>query len=322
MTAALGAVFVVCWSSGFIGAKLGTAVAAVPTLVLWRFLPLVLVLGPVAWWWQRRAPGPPPGIRQVGREAVIGTLSQAGYLLSVYWAIYLGVNAGTTALIDGVQPLVAAALVGPLVGVAVSARQWVGLALGLAGVVVVTLADAARGEVAWWSYLVPFGGMLSLVAATFVAQRSRQRTPPLTALAIHCGVSTVVFALLAAATGTLSPPADGGFWVAVAWLVVLSTLGGYGLYWVLLTRVGVTRLNALMFLMAPVTAVWGALMFGEAFSLRTAIGLGLGVLAVAVVNLGGTNLGAAPPPRPRSPEPVRVGITRASPAPSGAPPAR
>lgn len=322
MTAALGAVFVVCWSSGFIGAKLGTAVAAVPTLVLWRFLPLVLVLGPAAWWWQRRAPGPPPGIRQVGREAAIGTLSQAGYLLSVYWAIDLGVNAGTTALIDGVQPLVAAALVGPLVGVAVSARQWVGLALGLAGVVVVTLADAARGEAAWWSYLVPFGGMLSLVAATFVAQRSRQRTPPLTALAIHCGVSTVVFALLAAATGTLSPPADGGFWIAVAWLVVLSTLGGYGLYWVLLTRVGVTRLNALMFLMAPVTAVWGALMFGEAFSLRTAIGLGLGVLAVAVVNLGGTNLGAAPPPGPRSPEPVRAGITRASPAPSGAPPAR
>lgn len=67
------------------------------------------------------------------------------------------------------------------------------------------------------------------------------------------------------------------------WLVVLSTFGGYGLYWLLLRRIGITSVNTLMFLIAPVTAVWGALMFGESFTPFTALGLAVGILAVVVV---------------------------------------
>lgn len=284
MVPVLSTAFVLCWSSGFIGAKLGSADAPVTTVLLWRFLPLAVVLGP---FWlgllrgrQRLGPGSLP------RHVVVALLSQSGYLLTVYWAIGLGVNAGTTALIDGIQPLVAAALVGPLLGLRVTARQWAGLTLGLLGALVVTAADAAGSDVAWWAYLVPFGGMLSLVAATFVERRSSVPLPPLDGLALHCVVSAVVFAALALATGTAVPPAAPSFWVAMAWLVVLSTFGGYGLYWLLLGRLGVTRVNTLMFLMAPVTAVWGAVMFGESFTPATALGLALGLVAVRVVSRG------------------------------------
>ncbi len=74
--------------------------------------------------------------------------------------------------------------------------------------------------------------------------------------------------------------------MAVAWLVALSTFGGYGLYWLILKRSGVTKVNTLMFLMAPVTAVWGALMFGEPFGLQTALGLAVCLAAVIVVHRG------------------------------------
>ncbi|MFF5522202.1 DMT family transporter [Streptomyces coeruleorubidus] len=286
MNILLSVAFVLCWSSGFIGAKLGAGNASAITVLMWRFLPLAVVLVAVAVVMRPAWRG--LTARDLTRQAVIGVLSQSGYLLSVYYAIQLGVSSGTTALIDGVQPLVAGALAGPLLGQYVSGRQWIGLGLGLSGVAVVTLADAAAGTgVARWAYAVPLLGMLSLVAATFLESRSRSRVAPSVSLTVHCATSAVLFSALALSTGAAAPPAEGGFWVAVAWLVGLSTFGGYGLYWLLLKRSGVTKVNTLMFLMAPVTAVWGALAFGEPFGVQTALGLAVCLVAVAVVHRGG-----------------------------------
>ncbi|MFE4644302.1 DMT family transporter, partial [Streptomyces sp. NPDC056730] len=260
MNLLLSAAFVLCWSSGFIGAKLGAGSADAVTILMWRFLPLAAVLGLVAVTLTRHAWR---GLtaRAVLRQAAIGALSQSGYLLTVYYAIQLGVSSGTTALIDGTQPLVAGALAGPLLGQYVSRRQWLGLGLGVAGVALVTVADAtaaATGTVEPGAYAVPFLGMFSLVAATFLEGRSPTRTAPSVAMTIHCATSAVVFTVLATATGAAAPPAEASFWTAIAWLVILATFGGYGLYWLVLRRSGVTEVNTLMFLMAPVTAVWGA----------------------------------------------------------------
>ncbi|MBF6174803.1 DMT family transporter [Nocardia blacklockiae] len=282
---ALSALFVVCWSSGFVGAKLGGGEAPIATVLMWRFVPLALVLVPVA----VRVAGMPRG-RELVRTVLVGLLSQTGYLTTVYWAIALGVNTGTTALIDGVQPLVAAALVGPLLGVAVSARQWAGLALGLTGVVLVTLADAAAATgVPWWAYPIPLAGMLALVAATVVQRRLSRPPPMITGLTIQCCTSALVFTAAALLSGTALPPPEPRFWLATLWLIVFATLGGYGLYWHLVAKLGITQVNSLMFLMAPTTAVWGALMFDESFTAITAFGLAVGTAAVAVVNMPGRN---------------------------------
>ncbi|MFG2135591.1 DMT family transporter [Streptomyces sp. NPDC048650] len=321
MNVLLCAGFVLSWSSGFIGARLGAESADAVTLLMWRFLPLAVVLLVVAAT-AARASWRGLAARDVVRQAVIGALSQSGYLFTVYWAIQLGVSSGTTALIDGTQPLVAGALAGPLLGQYVARGQWYGLALGVSGVAVVTAADATTGAGApWWAYAVPFLGMLSLVAATFLESRSRRAVPPAVSMTVHCATSAVLFTGLALAAGAATPPATPSFWAAIGWLVVLSTLGGYGLYWLILRRSGVTRVNTLMFLMAPVTAVWGALMFGEPFGPQTALGLGMGVAAVLLVHRGErsrppSGRGATPPataaartrsrrPRSASPSPTR-----------------
>ncbi|MFF2852367.1 DMT family transporter [Streptomyces sp. NPDC058001] len=281
----LSITFVLCWSSGFIGAKLGAGSASAVTILMWRFLPLALILiviGTVSrTWWRGLA------VRVVARQAVIGVLSQSGYLFTVYYAIQLGVSSGTTALIDGVQPLVAGALAGPLLRQYVSSKQWLGLCLGVGGVVIVTMADAAAGTgAARWAYFVPFLGMFSLVAATFLESRSRARVAPLVSMTVHCTTSAVIFTALAVSAGVAKPPAEISFWAAITWLVALSTFGGYGLYWLILRRSGVTKVNTLMFLMAPVTAVWGALMFGEPFGPQTALGMAVGLAAAVIVYRG------------------------------------
>ncbi|MFG1667305.1 DMT family transporter [Streptomyces sp. Y7] len=304
MNALLSIAFVLCWSSGFIGAKLGAGSASAVTVLMWRFLPLAVILLVVAAT-AGRASWRGLAAREVVRQVAIGVLSQSGYLLTVYYAIQLGVSSGTTALIDGVQPLVAGALAGPLLHQYVSRRQWLGLCLGVGGVALVTTADAmAATGVAVWAYLVPFLGMLSLVAATFLQSRSRTQVAPGVALTVHCATSAVLFSVLALGTGAAAPPAEAGFWTAVVWLVALSTFGGYGLYWIILRRSGVTEVNALMFLMAPVTAVWGALMFGEPFGAQTALGLAVGLAAVVVVRRDGRagrrKTGGSPPGDPHS----------------------
>ncbi|MFD0416080.1 DMT family transporter [Streptomyces sp. NPDC127108] len=278
--------FVLTWSSGFIGAKLGAGSADAATVLMWRFLPLAAVLALLAAT-VARASWRGLTARDLARQAAVGALSQSGYLLTVYYAIQLGVSSGTTALIDGTQPLVAGALAGPVLGQYVSRTQWFGLALGLTGVVIVTAGDAAAGTGApWWAYLVPFLGMLSLVAATFLDRRTRTPVAPSAAMTVHCVTSAVVFTVLALALGSAAPVAETSFWAAIGWLVVLSTFGGYGLYWLILRRGGVTRVNTLMFLMAPVTALWGAAMFGEPFGAQTVVGLAIGLAAVVVVRRG------------------------------------
>ncbi len=278
----VSAAFVMTWSSGFIGAKLGTESASAVTVLMWRFVPLAIVLLAAISLW--RASREHLTSRVACREVVIGLLSQSGYLLTVYYAIQLGVSSGTTALIDAAQPLVAGALAGPILGVCVSRRQWLGLVIGALGVLVVTHGDAMPGAgTPRWAYAVPFLGMLTLVAATFLDRRSTTSIKPLTALTIHCTSSAVLFSLIAVATGDVVPPSALSFWISTVWLIVFSTFGGYGCYWLVLRRDGVTRINSLMFLMAPTTIVWGAIMFGEPFGWQTVIGLAICVVAVVTV---------------------------------------
>lgn len=277
----LGSVaFVVLWASGFVGVKLATQVAPAETMLLWRSLALTVLLAPWLWRVVRRL-----GAADLGREVLVGVLSQAVYLAAVYAAIDLGVSSGTTSLMDGLQPLAVAALAGPLLGAVVSARQWAGLALGLVGVATVSAADllAPATTAPWWAYAVPLVGMAGLVAATFVDRRRPRRATTAEALAVHCAVTTVLALALTVVTDAVVPPWTGGFWFAIAWMTLLATVGGYGLYWLLLERRGVTEVNTLLFLVPPTTVLWGAVWFGEPVGPLTVLGL---ALALGAVRLG------------------------------------
>ncbi|MGW0738072.1 DMT family transporter [Streptomyces sp. NPDC002851] len=284
---------VVLWSSGFIGAELGTRYAPADTLLMWRFVVAAALLCG-AWLLlrrrrrHRRAALPP---RVLARQALIGALSQGGYLGSVVWAVGLGVPTGTSALIAALQPLAAGALAGPLLGERVTRRQWTGLGAGLAGVALVLWSDldAGSGTAPAWAYALPFTGMAALLAASFLERRatgSATGVSPLDALPVHCLTSAVLFAAVATGTGHAVPPADGGFWWAVAWVVGLSTLGGYGFYWLSLRRHGVTRTSALIYLTPPTTMLWAYAMFGEAPGALALVGTAVCLGAVVLATVG------------------------------------
>jgi len=272
---------VVMWSSGFIGAELGTREAPVDTLLMWRFIAAAVLLGGGWLLFRRRR----LSLRAVSEQTAIGALSQGGYLGGIVWAVGLGVPSGTAALIAALQPLAAGALAGRLLGESVSARQWTGLAIGLGGVALVVQGDLyGTSAVTPWAYGLPFAAMAALLAASFLERRARSPLAPVDAIPLHCLISAVLFAGVALVGGHAAPPSGGGFWFAVAWTVLLSTVGGYGFYWLSMRRSGVTRTSALMYLTPPTTSVWAYAMFGEAPGALALAGMALCLAGVAVAN--------------------------------------
>ena len=291
--ALLSAVFVLCWSSGFLVAAVDVG-APVATLLLWRFAVVVAVLAVVVAALRRRRDAAGRDARDVGgrgtpvrpgtaRQALVGLFSQVGYVVPVYLAIGLGVSTGTTALIDAVQPLVVATLVGPLLGLRVRGAQWAGLAVGAVGVVLVVGADLGAGTAPWTAYLLPLAAMASLVAGTFVERRHPTSSGVLDTLLVHAVVALLAIGAFAVVAGQAVPPTTGVFWWTVVFVALSPTLAAYGLYWYLVRRLGITALNALLFCVAPTTAVAGALLFDEVVTSGTLAGLVLCAVGVGVV---------------------------------------
>lgn len=278
------AAFVVSWSSGFLIAKVGTADADPITLVLWRFVVVVGLLAAASVVASLRGRFVMPGWRDARPHLAIGIFAQFGYVVPIYVAISAGVASGTTALIDAIQPLVAATLVGPLLGLRVRALQWLGLVIGALGVLFIVWADiSAATSSATAAYLLPLLSLASLVTATFLERRTPSNLALLPTLTVHAGVTLAAVGILAAYSNTWTPPRSATFWLATITIALIPTLTAYALYWYLLRRLGITGLNALLFLVAPVTSLLGALLFGETFTIATAAGLVFGAAAIALV---------------------------------------
>jgi drug/metabolite transporter (DMT)-like permease len=274
---------VVTWSSGFVGAELGRRAGAAPeTLLGWRFTVITAVLMLVAL--LRRVPR--PSWRAWRRQAVLGLLCQAGYLTFIFEGVSRGVHGGTAALIAALQPLLVATVAGPLLDERTSLRMWGGMLLGLAGVAIVVSGDLSVTEAPWWTYLLPTAGMLCLASGTVLTRRLRPAESLFHTLMMQSAVTAVLLMGAALVGGQAAPPADRDFWAAVAWLVVLASLGGYVMYVYVNKTEGATVVSTLLYLTPPTTMLWVFLMFDEPVTLVDLLGLLVSAAGVMLVLRG------------------------------------
>jgi drug/metabolite transporter (DMT)-like permease len=272
-----GLALVVAWSSGFIGAELGTRDASASTLLAWRYVVAAAVLVLLVAWTRRGW-----RVRRPWRHAVIGLLCQATYLGGVVGGVGLGVPPGTAALIAAGQPLMVSVLERVLLGRTPSVRQRVGLALGVVGVALVVSSDLGRGSAPAGAYLLPLAGTLGLSVGTVLDRRWRLDDDVLTGLTAQTAVVAVVMLGGAQVGGDLAPPTSSMFWLAVAWVVVLSTFGGYGLYFWVLRRSGASAVSTWLYLTPPCTMLWAAVAFGDRPGPVAYMGTAICALAVVV----------------------------------------
>lgn len=274
--------FVFLWSTGFIVAKLGLPYAPPLTFLILRCLGALAVLLPLALLW--RAPWPRA---LAGHVAVAGLLLQAGYLGGVWAAIELGMPAGLTALIVGMQPILTAAAA-PLIGERVRPRQWLGLVLGLSGVALVVYAKLGLAGLTPGALALCVFALLSITAGTMYQRRFCPRFDLRTGTAIQYGASVLALLPLAVWLEDLDPAFSRITWsadVVIAWLwsVFALSIGAIFLLFRLIGRSQATEVTSLMYLTPPTTALMAWLLFGESFSALGAAGMAVAVTGVAFV---------------------------------------
>lgn len=270
----LGGAFVLLWCTGYPAGKIALGHAAPFTLLVLRFAcacvlySLLGLLGGAIW----------PRWRVARHSLAVGMLSLAMQFGGVYLGIALGASAGIAALMIGTLPI-ATALLGRLIGESVRGTQWLGFALGFAGVALV-VGDRMDGEQAGiGAYVALLVGLFGVSAGTLYQKRFGSAVDLRAGLALQHASATLLLLPFAWHEGFRFDATSTAF-SALAWLVLVNSIGGFALLFLLLRRGAATAVAALFFLMPPVTAVMDYFVLGEHLSLPKLAGFALAVLGV------------------------------------------
>lgn len=268
--------FVLLWSTGFIGARLGLPHAPPLTFLLIRYLLVIGLMACIAMltrapWPQRRSEWLHIGIS--------GLLLHGAYLGGVFIAISKGLPAGVTSLVVGLQPLLTAVGAGWLLNEAVLRRQWLGLLLGLLGVSMVVAGKVGTGF-GMDALLPAIAALVAITAGTLYQKRFCPRFDWRTGSIAQFVPTALLTWGLAAYTETMQVQWTGEFIFALGWLVLVLSLGAVSLLNWLIRNSNAVNMASLFYLVPPCTAVLAWLLFGETFSQIAMLGMGLTIWGV------------------------------------------
>ena len=272
------AVFVLIWSTGFIVARYGMPHAPPMKFLALRYAFSALCFGA---WVLAAGVRWPQGRSQWLHLGVTGVLMHAVYLGGVWSAVKLGMGAGLAALLVGLQPMITAIWVAAR-GHRVSKAQWAGLALGLAGLLMVVWQKLGRGEVTVSNLLCTLVALTGITAGTLYQKRFVAACDVRSANLVQL-LAALLVTLPLAALETEGVRVNAEFAGALAWSVLGLTLGGSSLLYLLIQRGAATRVTSLFYLVPPTTALmaWG--LFAEAITPLTVAGIALTAIGVSVV---------------------------------------
>lgn len=274
--------FVVLWSSGFIGARYGLPYIEPMTFLAVRMVLVVLVFAAIAL--IARASWPSP--IEVGHSLTAGALVHGLYLGGVFVAISQGVPTGISALIPGMQPIVISTIANRWMGEKVTRLQWFGLGLGLIGVLLV-LHDreiVLAGSLLGW--IASFASLIGIALGTLYQKRFCGEIDWRTGNLVQYAGATVLFVLAAFAFETRAIHWTGELIFALAWLVFVLSVAAIGLMYWLIRRWAATGFASLFYMVPALTALLAFLLFGERLDTLSVAGMVVCAVGVVLVNRG------------------------------------
>jgi len=274
------AVFVLLWSSGFIGAKFGLAYAEPLTYLALRMLGVILILGIVVALTRPKWPDA-VGFRH---SVATGLMVHGLYLGGVFVAIGHGLPAGLAALIVSLQPLLTSTIAHRWLRERVGVLQWAGIALGFTRVYLVLRDRATTGEasaLAWASITIALFG---ITVGTIYQKRFGGAIDWRPALLIQYVAAALLLGAGAFAIETRVVHWTPDFVFALSYLVVVLSLGAVWLYYFMIRRAAATRVVSLFYLTPPVTALMAFALFGETLAPLALVGMAVCVVGVFLVN--------------------------------------
>jgi len=273
---ALATLLIIGWSSGFVGIRYANQEASVMLLLFWRTLLSGLILLPFA-----LAFGPRVTMRAIRNQALFGVMAVFLYLGGFALAIEQKVPTGLVALIADLLPLAIAALSQPVLGERLTSRQWIGTAIAVIGVLIVSFDSLSFGSAPAWAYGLTVGSMLVFAVASVLHRKHKAEHMPVhQSLCIQTLTGSVLFGLCALTQGSLAPPMTRDFAIGIAWLVLIATFLAYAVYYTSLRLFPVAKVSAAIYLSPPVTMIWAWMLFSEPLTAAMFAGLAVTLLGV------------------------------------------
>ena len=273
----LGSTFILLWSSGYLVGAVATTETAPLALTMWRFAAAAAALAIIAL--VRRETWPHG--RDLLALMVVGVPMYALQFGALYTAMSYGLSAGTTALVACSSPLVVAAI-GALSGWdRLRPVQWLGIALGVLGVLV-TLADRVSRPPSVAALLWALLGLTGLALGTTLQGRVRTVAGPSAVAAVEVAAGCAVVAVWAPLAGGLALSQTPAGIASFVWIALLTGAGGPLLLNALVRRGGATRASSHLFVVPAVTALAAWPLLGTPLGPLTVVGLAVVVLALSL----------------------------------------
>ena len=284
------ALFVILWSTGFIGMRYGAPYAEPFTFMMWRMAVVVSILVVVVL--AMRAPWPAT-LGEAGHIALAGLLVHATYLSGVLYAINLKLPLGFVALLTGLQPILTGVFANLYLHEKLNMRQWAGMALGLGGVVLVVMSKFTLGNVNAPALGCAGIALLGITFGTLYQKRHCSHMDLRTGGVIQFSATGIAMMIGAFAFETRQVQWNGEFLFALFWLAGVLSLGAITLLYLMIRRGAASKVASLFFLTPSVTAVMAFLLFDETLSWLAVAGLVVTAAGVALVT---RNVNAIRPP--------------------------
>ena len=276
------ALFVLLWSTGFIGAKYGLPYADPFVFLSVRILLAALLLFALA-----RALRMPVRIGRtaIARSGLIGFFLHACYLGGVFYSLSQGLPAGVAAVVTSLQPVLVSLIAVKVLGEQLRIRQVAGLFIGLVGVVMV-LGPSIDAQIPSAAIIAILVALIGSTTATLLQKKLGADIPLISGTAYQYLFSGCVLGVIALATQETSITWSLRFTAAFVWLVLVLSVGAILLLLWLLNSGSAAKVSSLFYLVPPATALEAFLLFGEKVNTQGFLGIGITALGVWLVMRG------------------------------------
>jgi drug/metabolite transporter (DMT)-like permease len=271
--------FVLLWSTGFVGAKYGLPYADPFIFLATRVLIAAAVLFVIAAFTKSPIA---IGAQAIKRSALIGFFLHACYLGGVFFAISKGLPAGVAAVVTSLQPVLVSVLAVRVLGEKLKVKQVIGLLLGLTGVVLV-LGPSFEAEIPTIGIIAILVALIGSTTATLLQKKIGSGIPIVAGTAYQYLGSGVVLLAVAAISGGTSIQWNGKFILAFVWLIAVLSVGAILLLLWLLNTGSAASVSSLFYLVPPATALEAFFLFGEKVNTQGFLGIGITALGVWLV---------------------------------------
>ena len=271
--------FVLLWSTGFVGAKYG-----LPYADPFIFLAIRILIASILLFALAKAMKMPVCIGRgaIARSGLIGFFLHACYLGGVFYSIAQGLPAGVAAVVTSLQPVLVSVFAVKVLGEQLRLRQVIGLLIGLIGVILV-LGPSIDAQIPAPAIIAILTALIGSTSATLLQKKMGSDIPLLSGTAYQYLFSGCILGIIALATQETTINWTLRFTVAFIWLILVLSVGAILLLLWLLNSGSAAKVSSLFYLVPPATAIEAFFLFGEKVNTQGFLGIGITALGVWLV---------------------------------------